>query len=215
MANKCAARRNKGRTQCTEEAELGQKFCTNHLKMFAMRNLSKVRQVEEVERKEFRPNSAAILVKAGLISNEDAEANGAFALMMEIRRTVARIRFCDVKINELEDDEMVWGTTRVQDEEGYREKGPISVHTVTKESAVSQWVLLQRWERTHLAKLSKMWIDAGFEQKRLDLQARTVEGLNTAIREIITGLGRDPYEVGVKKVVSRALSKLRKTEIGD
>lgn len=155
---------------------------------------------------------------AGMIQNDDAEANGGYALMMEIRRTVARIRFCDRKIIELSRSQgegaLVWGVTSEVDKDGYDKEGPVSVHTVTKESKVSAWVELQFKERNHLKELSKIWISAGFEQRKLDLQASTVAGLNQVIEDVIRGLGRSPDDANVRSVVQRALRRLQATAKG-
>lgn len=202
--------------RCSAKAFDGAKYCSTHQAAFE-RKLARDRDSEDdVAMGVLVPAQNETLVAAGMISHEDAEANGAFALMQEIRRTVARIRFCDIKINELAaqegDNALIWGTTKIESQSGYDSKGAISVATVTKESKLSAWVELQRWERNHLKSLSKMWIDAGFEQRKLDLQAQTIDGLNAVIKSVVEGLGRSVNEQSVRELVTRSLQALVATD---
>ncbi len=199
--------------QCGLKAFDGAKYCEKHQAAYERHIERKQNEADNVALGVIVPVQNEALNAAGLIQHDDAEANGAYALMMEIRRTVARIRYCDRKIEELalEDpsgNNLIWGTTKVENKDGFEKGERVSLGTVTKESAISQWVLLQRFEREHLLKCSKMWIDAGFEQRKLDLQVQTIDGLNRVIKNVVEGLGRSVAEEQVRRLVQRALSEL-------
>lgn len=198
--------------RCSAKAFDGAKYCPRHEAAYQRAQERKRNSEDDAIMGVIVPVQNEELLAAGMISHEDAEANGAFALMSEIRRTVARIRYCDIKINELAEKDsgnaLIWGKTRVEKTNGYDGKGAISVAVVTKESKLSPWVELQFRERQHLSRLSKMWIDAGFEQRKLDLQANTIDGLNRVIKSVVEGLGRSVNEQSVRELVTRSLAAL-------
>lgn len=99
------------------------------------------------------------------------------ALLGEVRRTAGSVAWLDRKVAECDDDALLL-STRIEDdpESGQR-------------AGYKRWVDMRMQERQHLARVSKMAIDAGVAQQlvaQFTLQGETYAKLVT---ELITELG--------------------------
>lgn len=142
-----------------------------------------------------------------MIGNDDEEIRDAAALLRaEIRRTVGWIRFCEDKITALDDDDaLVWGKVSEEAEDGVREDKAVAISKVTYGAGANTWLAKLEWNREHLAKLTKMWIDAGFEEARLKLETRALDEFTAAIDAIVADLGFDPNSADVRASVHARL----------
>jgi hypothetical protein len=158
------------------------------------------------------------------ISHDDPEGRGDLALGMEIRRTVGWIRYCEAQIALLgapragesaqeaadEDVSDVLGGLQLAEQETQHgtERGEETALSREKwTSGVNVWEEKLRWNRHHLAALTKQWINAGFEAKRLEIQGRTLDVLEKAIDGIVRDLGRNPRDAEVRAIVRKRLEQ--------
>jgi hypothetical protein len=150
------------------------------------------------------------------------EMTGARQLSMELRRAVAWIRFCEAQLQKLPDERaFVYGLvsleTGTDSEEGETgESGSRSERNITKttnrivEAArPNAWVELLNWNRVQMTRLVKIWIDAGFEAARLELEIATVDRFFAAINSIVAGLGHDPDDPKVIDVITSAIDRVQ------
>lgn len=92
----------------------------------------------------------------------DMDANPLDELLTEVSRSAAAVRWLSDKVNELDDREVTHGITRtVQKADGSRE--------VTAAAAVNVWVKMWQEERDRLARVCKMTLDAGVDERRVRL----------------------------------------------
>lgn len=92
----------------------------------------------------------------------DMDADPLDELLTEVSRSAAAVRWLADKVNELEDREITHGITRtVQKADGSRE--------VTAAAAVNVWVKMWQDERDRLARVCKMTLDAGVDERRVRL----------------------------------------------
>lgn len=150
------------------------------------------------------------------IDRNDPEARGDIALAVEIRRTVAWIRYCERQIERLGGDvpeaddalaDVLGGLGLVSREttEGI-ERDEQTDLTVRKYAAgVGVWEEKLRWNRAHLATLTKQWIAAGFEAKRLELAERTLDSLQAAIDGVVRDLGGNPRDPTIRAMILKRL----------
>lgn len=158
------------------------------------------------------------------ILESDPEGRGDVALEMEIRRTIGWIRFCEDRINELADDvietvsdeatdhdlaDVLGGLGLSEREVTSGEERDMSTNLVREKwsSGVNVWEEKLRWNRAHLATLTKQWIAAGFEQKRLEIMSRTLDVLETAINGIVRDLGHNPRDAEVRRFIRARLEQ--------
>lgn len=145
------------------------------------------------------------------IAESDREARPDNALAMELRRTVAWIRFCEDKITELSDDEaLIFGITERRSERGTRDDADVDVSTLVESAAINGWVERLDFNRKHLLAVTKQWIDAGFEERRLRVEERALDRLETAIDSIVADLGLNPRSADVRQTI-----RLRLAEVSD
>lgn len=139
------------------------------------------------------------------ISEDDAEANPYVGFLTDYRRTVARIRYFDEKIIELKSEkDLVWGVT----EEKYVGSGEFPGTDVTKQAKMNVYYEAQFRERQHLLNLTKIWIGANLEEKRLSIQASIVDQLQQSMDAVVVELGYSPKDPKVRQAVYRALGGL-------
>lgn len=148
------------------------------------------------------------------IPENDPESAGHTALSMEIRRTVGWIRFCEDRIADLlldgaplaeddllDTDALSWGVVS-RESIGATEFPGVN----TREAAgVNVWEEKLRWNRDHLSKLTKQWINAGLDAKRLELRSRTLDVLESAIDAIVRDLGHNPGEASTRAIIATRL----------
>lgn len=92
----------------------------------------------------------------------DMDADPLDELLTEVSRSAAAVRWLADKVNELEDREITHGIVRtVQKADGSRE--------VTAAASVNVWVKMWQDERDRLARVCKMTLDAGVDERRVRL----------------------------------------------
>lgn len=127
------------------------------------------------------------------------------ALLDEIHWTAGHVAWLRAKVQELEDDALVWG--RSQTEVGVGPEGPID--KVTEKAGAATWYELYMREREHLAKVCSLALKAGIEERKVKLAES--QGLLVAdvIRRILGALGLTPaQQLLVPEIVPRELRAL-------
>lgn len=123
------------------------------------------------------------------------------ALLEEIRWTAGHVAWLRERVRELEEEALVWGTTKVK--EGGDDRG------TTEAAAPSVWLDLYQRERTHLVKVCSEAIRAGIEERRVKLAEQQGELVAQAIRAILEDLQLTPEQAArVPEVVPRRLRLL-------
>jgi len=123
------------------------------------------------------------------------------ALLDELYRTAGEVAWLDVKVRELDADDLVWGVTRVKD--GGDDRG------TTKEAKPNAWYLLWVAARDRLVKVAEACKKANIEERRIQLaedQGRLIAG---AIQQILTALQlTDEQQARVPQIVPTILRQL-------
>ena len=138
------------------------------------------------------------------VSRDDPEANPIEGFLSDYRRTIGRIRWYDEELAALQKDALIWGRTEV-------EKVGASEFTGTNEKYEAKAHIfheLQFRERQHLLALNKVWIGAKLDERKLEIQRAYVRALDTAIIHILTKLGHDIADPGVRQTVRDELLAL-------
>jgi len=139
------------------------------------------------------------------ISAQDPEANPVAAFEMEFRRTLGRIRWYDEQLSLLPTEkDLIWGRTKRESKNATEFSG---VDT-TFEARANILHELQFRERQHLLAMEKIWLASKFESAKLDIQRAYVMQLDKALTGILTALGHDPSDPGVRQVVRDQLLAL-------
>lgn len=153
------------------------------------------------------------------IPADDPEARGDVALATNIRRCVAWIRFCEAQIEALAGHRVesewspeadtaladVLGDLRLisREESAGTERGEQTSLTVEKYGAgIDVWEERLRWYMSTLERLTKQWINAGFEAKRLDMQSRVLDRLERAVDGIVRDLGANPRAPQTRAIIA-------------
>jgi hypothetical protein len=124
------------------------------------------------------------------------------AFETEFRRTLGRIAWYDDQLARLKKPkDVIWGKTKHEVKTGGEDAGT----TVTHEARVNGFLELQNWERKHLLEMSKVWISAGLEQRKLDLMRDYVDTAYKAVLKALDLLGLDPGAPEVQEALQTAL----------
>jgi hypothetical protein len=127
----------------------------------------------------------------------DGEANPLDELLNEVQRAAAAVRWLADKVNSLEDREITHGITRtVQHADGSRD--------VTASAAVNLWVKMWQEERDRLARVCKLTLDAGVDERRVRLAEAQGRMIVDVIRATLLDLHVEDTDE-VHEVVSRHL----------
>lgn len=138
------------------------------------------------------------------IDASDPENDPVAAFEIEFRRTIGRIRWYDEQIALLAPEALHWGETKAEDVRASEFAGV----NVTAEARISILVAEQRVERTHLLAMEKVWIGAKLDGRRLEIQQSYVTMLDKALTGVLTALGHDASDPGVRQVVRDQLLAL-------
>ena len=143
----------------------------------------------------------AMLTKAMATYGLPIETSPADALLAEVHRTAGHVAWLQQRVAELEEHDLVWGTTQIKT--GGQDGG----HTEAAEPNV--WLKLYQQERTHLVRVSAEAIRCGIEERRVKLaesQGALVAGV---IRAILGDLNLSADQQAlVSEVVPRRLREL-------
>lgn len=132
----------------------------------------------------------------------DAPANPVDALLDDYRRTAARVAYLSRRVDELSDEELVWGVTKTEDIAASEFPGM----NITHEARVHVYVQLLDRERKHLLEVEKLMASRRFKAAAEALQAENVEYLYRKSVEIIEALGHDPNDPEVRERVGRVFA---------
>ena len=185
--------------RCKNPALVGRKVCKSHGgSLPTEKRKSEMAKIERAEA--IRP-----------LKRDDPRVRGDSALAEELARTLAWIDFCEDRLNELGaavtyDDEMAPGLSAVlaglqlvsRERIGAGEwPGTNETEMVT----VNVWEEKLRWNRAHLTVLTKQWLAAGFEARRLEMARSTTERIVAAIDGVVRDLGLNPGDPAVRRII--------------
>jgi hypothetical protein len=166
----CGAKKHQGEGNCTQVAgwgttHVGEGPCKLH--GGSTWSVSKGSHLRLVERK-----ARAVMETYGL----PIETSPADALLAEVHRTAGHVAWLQQRVAELEEHDLVWGTTQIKT--GGEDGG------TTEAAEPNVWLKLYQAERTHLVKVSAEAIRCGIEERRVKLaesQGALVAGVIRAI----------------------------------
>lgn len=133
---------------------------------------------QQTERRAARSNKTL-----GLRGDENLDPSQ--ILLGEIAWTHAHVEWLREKVQELEPENLVWSAA--QHEHGDMPLG--SVDVITEKAGPSIWYELYLRERKHLADVTARAIQAGIEQRRVQLAERQGELVALALQRILGSLG--------------------------
>ena len=183
----CTARSKSTGVACKMWAIPGGKTCRFH-------GSSTKRARAAAARREAEAAARAAVVTFGLPRDIDPGA----ALLEEVHRTAGAVAWLETKIRDLNDEDLVWGMTRIK--QGGDDRG------TTFEAKPNVWLVEYRTERKHLVEVCRIALAAGIDERRVRLAEQQGDLLVTAIRDILDGLSltsKQKQLVGV--VVPRVL----------
>ncbi len=144
------------------------------------------------------------------IAENDPEAYPIYAFEVEYRRTIARIRYYDEKLAELEPEALGWGKTKEED----RNAAEFPGIDTTYEAAANMYHKLQWEERQHLVRMTKIYINAKLDEKKLQLLERQVLAFDGAITRLLARLGHDTTSPEIRNVVREEMLAALPKELG-
>ena len=110
-----------------------------------------------------------------------AEVDPQDALLEEVHRTAGHVRWLADLVADIERGDLVWGMTREKD--GGDDRG------TTWEAGPNVWLDLYHRERAHLVKVAKAAIDAGIDERRVQMAEAQGEAIVQVLRATLTDLG--------------------------
>ncbi|MFC8732164.1 hypothetical protein ACFT5B_06880 [Luteimicrobium sp. NPDC057192] len=120
------------------------------------------------------------------------------ALLQEVQWTAGHVQWLRGKVAELEEQDLVWGQTKVK--EGGDDRG------TTEEAKPSIWYVLYEAERKHLVTVCTAALKAGVEERRVRLAEQQGDLVALAITRILAALDLTPdQQARVPEVVPREL----------
>lgn len=120
------------------------------------------------------------------------------ALLEEVHRTAGIVAWLDDQVRTLDTDNITWGVTE--------QKAGEKDNTLTQAAAVNMWIQLYQQERKHLIAVCKAAIDAGIEERRVQLAEQQGSILASAIRAILADLNlTDTQQNLVAEIVPKHL----------
>lgn len=127
------------------------------------------------------------------------------ALLDEIHWTAGHVAWLREKVQELQDEELVWG--RTQTDNGIGPQGPVD--TTTEKAGPSVWYELYMKERDHLAKVCALALRAGIEERKVKLAESQGALVADVIRRILAALNLTPDQQAlVPEIVPQQLRLL-------
>jgi hypothetical protein len=138
------------------------------------------------------------------IPGDDIEANPIAAFELEFRRTIAKIRYLDEMILELDPEQLGWGKA----EEKRVGSGEFPGTDITSKAQANVFYEMQLRERKHLVELIKIWIGAKLDVRKLEIEAQKVDALNGVVVAILTKLGHDVHDPELRRTVREEMLAL-------
>lgn len=110
-------------------------------------------------------------------------ANPLDELLTEVARASAAVRWLSDKVNTLDDDEVVAGITQKEQDTSD------ASYIVTTKERIHPWIVLWQNERDRLARVCKMTLDAGVDERRVRLAESQGRMIVDVIRATLVDLG--------------------------
>lgn len=114
------------------------------------------------------------------------ETTATEALLNEVRRTAGHVEYLAQKVSELEEHELIWGTTRIK--EGGQDGG------TTQEAEAHMWLKLYHSERDRLVRVCDVAIRCGIEERYVRLAESQGQLVAEAIKAILGDLKLTPEQ---------------------
>lgn len=129
----------------------------------------------------------------------------AAALLEEVHRTAGHVSWLQIKVAELDEEDLVWGVVEEVDKQAAEFGGT----DTTRAAKPNVWLTLYQQERKHLAAVAKAAIDAGCNERLVRLAEEQGAVLASAIRAILADLSLTAEQQAmVRDVVPRHLRAL-------
>jgi len=161
--------------RCKNPAMRGQKVCAKHGGRAPQnRRAAAVRLMEEEGRR--------ILAAYG----GSLDISATEALLNEVCRTAGHVEWLSQRVAELENNELIWGTTRVK--EGGQDGG------TTQEAEAHMWLKLYKEERAHLVRVCSEAIRCGIEERYVKLAESQGALIAEAVKAILCDLNLTPEQ---------------------
>lgn len=192
---RCGAKLRQREGTCTQVAgwgtdHVGEGPCKLH--GGSTRSVAKGSRLRLVERK-----ARVVMETYGL----PIETSPADALLAEVHRTAGHVAWLQQRVAELEERDVVWGTTQIKT--GGEDGG------TTEAAEPNVWVRLYQAERAHLVKVSSEAIRCGIEERRVKLAESQGALVADVIRAILGDLHLSTEQQAlVSEVVPRRLREL-------
>jgi hypothetical protein len=130
------------------------------------------------------------------------EVDPADALLEEVHRTAGHVAWLQVKVGDLDEQDLVWGTVQEVD----RSSGEFGGTDTTQAAKPNVWLELYRAERRHLAEVCKTALAAGVAERQVRLAEQQGALIATVIGRILDDLDLSAEQRGmVAEVVPRHL----------
>lgn len=176
-----------GERQCKNPAMAGLTVCRAH-----GGNGPRMREASE--------RTPALTAMQRFVKPYEGQISAVGVFEMQIRDTLGRINWLKEMIGGLEDERaLIWGQTK-EEEIGAGEWTGVNR---TYEARIHQFEVMMQWERKHLHELTKTWIRANMDERRLNVLQDNVNYTVAKSLEIAVALGHNANDPEVRSVLAR------------
>jgi hypothetical protein len=126
------------------------------------------------------------------------------AILWAMRIEAGEVAYCDAQIQRLSEDELFERPQR----EHVVELPSGQIETIVEirdAEQMNRWVLWRDHAMERMARFAKMAIDAGIEQRQLELAEQQAHQLVQVITSILTDLGHDLRDIATRDIVRKRL----------
>lgn len=177
--------------QCKKSARLGLTVCAQHG--------GSGPKMSEVSHR-----TAALTAMQRFVQPYQGALDPISAYEMEYRRTYGRIQWLEEQIAGLEDErDLIYGLTK----EEHITASEFTGTNRTYEARIHVYEDMLRWERKHFLELTKLWIRAGLEERKLSIIREYIDFTYSKVQEVASALGHDPRDPAVREVIMRLFKR--------